>query len=431
MEKKKGKGTVLLKGVFDRLVGSEPLCGSNTDTITKWVQANVNESLAKEADEGGVTALMMACDKGRAGAVRHLLGLGADPWRRMMHTGNQAVHFAAHSGDLETLREVVANADTVPDETADCVLVGPAGAKLGIDAMWATILELIKSKGDARSAQPNSKLWAGVNSAGDTPLMVAAASSTCGGVNILRYIIEREAARRSKPPGLACEGIGESCLGAPWLDGIQVGGDSTLTMALFRADTEKVECLLAAGASPFALKAPQGVAEELERLARRQGPPAFRVIDPLKAANKILQDSQAAASRCEANGNEASCDAAQRVADAKLCLELVKNRRASLEAAAVEESTAAAERAAQALLASIPVTKKGTRNNKKSKKKRNAGTKKNLEPKDANAGPVQQQTYVATEPQISGREHDTVKAEAGPGEGGGRMSIKRTINARR
>ena len=59
---------------------------------------NGGSTLAVEAtaqDDGGVTALMLACDKGKPIVSKALLQAGADPWRSMWGTGNRPAHFAA------------------------------------------------------------------------------------------------------------------------------------------------------------------------------------------------------------------------------------------------------------------------------------------------------------------------------------------------
>ena len=75
--------------------------------------------LATSAADGGVTALMIACDKAKPLAAAALLRFGADPRRPMLHTGNLPAHFAAGSGSvecLELLSDATAQRDLVDHE---------------------------------------------------------------------------------------------------------------------------------------------------------------------------------------------------------------------------------------------------------------------------------------------------------------------------
>jgi len=74
---------------------------SKADSANSNASGSVNtgaHSLAVAAtaqDDGGVTALMLACDKGKPVVSKALLDAGADPWRSMWGTGNRPAHFAA------------------------------------------------------------------------------------------------------------------------------------------------------------------------------------------------------------------------------------------------------------------------------------------------------------------------------------------------
>ena len=61
-------------------------------------------SLAKAADKGGVTLLMLAADKGCAEISRELLQLGAEPGTHDYKWGNTSLHFAASSNSVQVLR---------------------------------------------------------------------------------------------------------------------------------------------------------------------------------------------------------------------------------------------------------------------------------------------------------------------------------------
>ena len=64
--------------------------------------------IAQMRDEGGVTALMLACDKGLPLTIKALLNSGgSDCFASEQRTGNSASHFASHSGCVECLRALL------------------------------------------------------------------------------------------------------------------------------------------------------------------------------------------------------------------------------------------------------------------------------------------------------------------------------------
>jgi hypothetical protein len=187
--------------------------------------------MARAEDDGGVTALMLACDKGLAATASVLLSAGASsrlPSER--RSGNRAPHFAAASGGVACLRALV------DFDARDGSSSGGVGGKEQRRTLGLLSVE---------------------NGHGDTPLMMAVAGRH---FEAARFILEasfgEEGSKRSaegKGSGDGGDGDAASAL----LNARNRSGQSAASLAMGLEDTAMLRLLLEThGADPFAIALP-------------------------------------------------------------------------------------------------------------------------------------------------------------------------------